>query len=214
MKEVGMEVLAFVFGICTAILTAVLGVITHKSKKKIDLAMAETQKANDKIAEEVAKKEADYQRLLDEEKTRSYRQMIVDEIDPLVDEIHRIKSESFSKIKNVEKHIEDDEKEFEHRIDDLKQYHNTDKHEVNDKLADLDQKHQDNLSKILESYKFRFIQLCKVHLKEGYVTPEDWEQIVTFYDLYRGLGGNGQAAEYFERVKKLENRASDNISEE
>ena len=208
MKEVGMEVLTFIFGACTVILSAIVGVISHKYKKKIDYAMAETQKANDKIAEEVSKKEANYQRLLEEEKTRSYRGMIVEEIEPLIDEIHRVRNESLLKIDNVEKHIKEDEEEFEHRIDDLKQYHNTDKNEVDDKLADLDQKHRDNLAKILESYKFRFIQLCKVHLKDGYITPEDWEQIVAFYDLYHGLGGNGQAAEYFERVKTLENKPS------
>jgi hypothetical protein len=42
MKEVGMEVLTFIFGACTVILSAIVGVIAHKSKKKIDYAMAET----------------------------------------------------------------------------------------------------------------------------------------------------------------------------
>lgn len=192
MKEVGLEVIGFIFSLILAAAGAIFGTISYKSKKKIDIELSQTQKVNE-----------DYQKLLEEEKTRSYRNMIVEEIEPLVEEIHRVRNESNSKIKAVEKHIKDDEKEFEHRIDDLKEFHNKDKHEVDDRLADLDQKHDDNLSKILESYKFRFIQLCKTHLKDNYITEEEWEQIVTFYDLYRGLGGNGQAAEYFERVKKL-----------
>lgn len=192
MKEVGLEVIGFIFSLILAAAGAIFGTMSYRSKKKIDIELSQTQKVNE-----------DYQRLLEEEKTRSYRNMIVEEIEPLIEEIHRVRNESNSKIKAVEKHIKDDEKEFEHRIDDLKEFHNKDKHEVNDRLTDLDQKHDDNLSKILESYKFRFIQLCKTHLKDNYITEEEWEQIVTFYDLYRGLGGNGQAAEYFERVKKL-----------
>lgn len=192
MTEVGLEVIGFVFSLLLAAAGAIFGTISYRSKKKIDIELSQTQKVNE-----------DYQRLLEEEKTRSYRNMIVQEIEPLIEEIHRVKTEANSKIEAVENHIKEDEKEFEHRIDDLKQFHNDDKHEVDNKLADLNQKHEDNLAKILESYKFRFIQLCKIHLKDNYITTEEFEQIVAFYDLYSGLGGNGQAAEYFERVKKL-----------
>jgi hypothetical protein len=164
MSEVGLEVIGFIFSLIIAAAGAIFGTMSYKSKKKIDIELSQTQKVNE-----------DYQRLLEEEKTRSYRNMIVEEIEPLVEEIHRVRNESNSKFKAVEKHIKDDEKEFEHRIDDLKEFHNKDKHEVDDKLADLDQKHDDNLAKILESYKFRFIQLCKVHLKDNYITTEEFE---------------------------------------
>jgi hypothetical protein len=57
---------------------------------------------------------------------------------------------------------------------------------------------------IINSYKFRLIQLCKTHLRDGYITESDFEQITEMYKLYHGLGGNGQAQEYYEKVIKLE----------
>ena len=61
-----------------------------------------------------------------------------------------------------------------------------------------------NLNMIINSYKFRLIQLCKSHLRDNYITEADFEQITEMYKLYHGLGGNGQAQEYYERVLKLE----------
>ena len=61
-----------------------------------------------------------------------------------------------------------------------------------------------NFKLIINSYKFRLIQLCKSHLRDNFITEEDFEQITEMYKLYRGLGGNGQAQEYYEKVLKLE----------
>ena len=57
---------------------------------------------------------------------------------------------------------------------------------------------------IVDSYKFRLIQLCKTHLRDGYITQDAFEQITEMYKLYHGLGGNGQAQDYYERVMELE----------
>lgn len=56
---------------------------------------------------------------------------------------------------------------------------------------------------ILGSYRFRLIQLCQSFLKQGYMTSEQYEQLVEFFKVYAGLGGNGQAKEYYERTLKL-----------
>lgn len=56
---------------------------------------------------------------------------------------------------------------------------------------------------ILASYRFRLIQLCQSFLKQGYMTSGQYEQLVEFFKVYAGLGGNGQAEEYYERTLKL-----------
>ena len=193
----------FMFGLLTLFASTALGIVAYKSKKKVDAAMDDAKKAQDEAEEKAKKQKEDYERLLKDEQNRNYRDMILNEIEPLVQEIHRAKKDAQAQIQAVEAHIKLDEDEFEQRLEDLKSHHDTDKSIVDEKLADLAQKHEDNLSKILESYKFRFIQLCRTHLKDGYITPEEWDQIVAFYDIYHGLGGNGQAEEYFEQVKKL-----------
>lgn len=63
-----------------------------------------------------------------------------------------------------------------------------------------------NFKLIINSYKFRLIQLCKSHLRDGYITEPDYEQISEMYNLYTALGGNGQAKEYYDKVLKLEMR--------
>lgn len=56
---------------------------------------------------------------------------------------------------------------------------------------------------ILASYRFRLIQLCQSFLKQGYMTSGQYEQLVEFFKVYAGLGGNGQAKEYYERTLQL-----------
>jgi hypothetical protein len=73
--------------------------------------------------------------------------------------------------------------------------------------GDLEKTHAETLKAfelIINSYKFRLIQLCKTHLRDGYISESDFEQITEMYKLYHGLGGNGQAQEYYEKVIKLE----------
>lgn len=56
---------------------------------------------------------------------------------------------------------------------------------------------------ILTSYKFRLVQLCQTYLKQGYMSSEQYEQLMEFYKVYSGMGGNGQGKEYFEKAIKL-----------
>lgn len=80
--------------------------------------------------------------------------------------------------------------------------------EIRRHVTERDMENDTKLNLIVSSYRFRLIQLCKIYLKQGYLTTEQYEQINEFYDLYFKLGGNGQAKEFYEQVLKLEIRDS------
>ena len=71
-------------------------------------------------------------------------------------------------------------------------------------LHKLQDNNDKNFALIINSYKYRLIQLCKTHLRDGYISSDDFEQITEMYNLYHGLGGNGQAEDYYNKVKELE----------
>lgn len=56
---------------------------------------------------------------------------------------------------------------------------------------------------IISSYKFRLVQLCKEYIKQSYMTQEQYDSLSEFYRIYSGLGGNGQAKEYYELALEL-----------
>jgi hypothetical protein len=60
-----------------------------------------------------------------------------------------------------------------------------------------------HMTLIIASYRFRLVQLCKEFIKQGYMTYTQYEQLTEFYKLYVGLGGNGQAKEFYERASQL-----------
>lgn len=104
-----------------------------------------------------------YKTLLENQKSESLRNTIREELEPVIEEIHRLQT----RIKKCE------DKE----------------------CADIDV--------ILNSYKFRLIQLCQTYLRQGYLTQAQFDQISEFHRVYTGLGGNGQAQEYYDKVKLL-----------
>lgn len=53
---------------------------------------------------------------------------------------------------------------------------------------------------VIDSYKFRLIELCKVHLADGFMTQAEYDQLTEFYKVYTGLGGNGQAKQYYDKT--------------
>lgn len=120
-----------------------------------------------------------------EDMTRLQRQMILDEIEPLVEEIHRVKTTLDQKVNDLR-----------HEAD---QTHTA----MYKDLEIVTKKNDKNLELIINSYKFRFIQLCKTHLRDEYITQDEFDQITEMFKLYSGLGGNGQAEEYYERVLAL-----------
>lgn len=56
---------------------------------------------------------------------------------------------------------------------------------------------------IISSYRFRLCQLCKVYMEKQYMTSAEYEQLNEFYKMYTELGGNGQAKEWYDKVKVL-----------
>lgn len=67
-----------------------------------------------------------------------------------------------------------------------------------------------HMSLIIASYRFRLIQLCKEFIKQGYLTQTQYDQLVEFYRVYVGLGGNGQAKGYYDKAIMLEIRDDNN----
>lgn len=127
------------------------------------------------------------------DQNRQTREMILDEIEPIIAEISSLKKE----IGRVETDLS---KEMNQARADAELTH---KHMYTD-LEKIQEGNMKNFELIVNSYKYRLIQLCKTHLKDGYISEADFEQITEMYKLYHGLGGNGQAQEYYEKVLKLE----------
>ena len=119
--------------------------------------------------------------------------MIINEIEPILDELAKAEDDikflgtdvksSIAAIKTTA------DAEHKHMYNDLETIQGN-----NDRKFNL----------IINSYKFRLIQLCKSHLRDNFITERDFEQITEMYKLYHGLGGNGQAQEYYEKVLKLQ----------
>lgn len=70
-------------------------------------------------------------------------------------------------------------------------------------LADVKREEEDHIEIIQGSYKFRLIHLCKTYIRQGHISSDDFESLSEFYKVYTGLGGNGQAAEFYDRVMEL-----------
>lgn len=70
-------------------------------------------------------------------------------------------------------------------------------------IRKTDEKETYKIDLIVSSYRFRLIQLCKVYLKQGHMTQEQYDQLVEFYKVYVGLGGNGQAKQYYDKTIEL-----------
>ena len=134
------------------------------------------------------------------DQNRQYRQMILDEIEPIINEITRLKSE----ITKVDTDAKVALTQFKTEADATKQCMYND-------LNEVQAKNDENFKLIINSYKFRLIQLCKTHIRDGYISESDFEQITEMYKLYHGLGGNGQAQEYYDKVLELEIKKDNDI---
>lgn len=73
-------------------------------------------------------------------------------------------------------------------------------------IRKIEDKERQDLTLIIASYRFRLVQLCKIYIKQGYMTQDQYDQLTEFYKLYHSLGGNGQAKEYYEKAMELEIR--------
>lgn len=64
-------------------------------------------------------------------------------------------------------------------------------------------KEKASMDLIIASYRYRLIQLCKLYIKAGEITTDQYDQLTEFYRVYTGLGGNGQAEEYYHKATSL-----------
>lgn len=141
------------------------------------------------------KQNKELKRLQEEDKNRQYREMILNEIEPIIDELTKAEDEI--------KHLDAETKAS---IAGLKVTAETEHKHMYKDLNRIQGNNDRNFNLIINSYKFRLIQLCKSHLRDNFITEEDFEQITEMYKLYHGLGGNGQAQEYYDKVLQLEIR--------
>ena len=74
-------------------------------------------------------------------------------------------------------------------------------------IRKIENKERQDLTLIIASYRFRLVQLCKIYIKQGYMTQDQYDQLTEFYKLYHSLGGNGQVKEYYEKTMELEIRS-------
>lgn len=94
------------------------------------------------------------------------------------------------------------EETIENRIEPIK----IEIEELRKYIRDVGAIEKSHMDLIISSYRFRLVQLCREFIKQGYVTQPQYDQLTEFYKLYTGLGGNGQAEEYYHKAIKLEIR--------
>lgn len=67
-------------------------------------------------------------------------------------------------------------------------------------IRKTESKEEEHIKLIISSYKFRLTQLCKIYIRQGYMTQDQYDQLTEFYRLYSALGGNGQAKEFYDKT--------------
>lgn len=48
--------------------------------------------------------------------------------------------------------------------------------------------------------------LCEKHITNGYITQDEYENLIYLYEPYKELGGNGTCKKLMEQIEKLEFR--------
>lgn len=110
-----------------------------------------------------------------------------------------------SQLKNYKKMLNDkQEEEFLESIDNKIEPIQHEIEELREYIRKVGQVEKDHMNLIIASYRFRLVQLCKIFIKQGFMTQDQYDQLTEFYKLYTALGGNGQAKEYYETAMKLE----------
>ena len=61
-----------------------------------------------------------------------------------------------------------------------------------------------HIAAIRVSYRYRLVTLCRTYLRQGFITAEQFEQLNEFFTVYRAIGGNGQAEQYYNKVIALQ----------
>lgn len=59
------------------------------------------------------------------------------------------------------------------------------------------------MESLLAILHYRVYRLCKIHLKNGYISEDELEALGILYEYYRKLGGNGTCKKLYERCCEL-----------
>lgn len=109
-----------------------------------------------------------------------------------------------SQLKNYKKLLEESkDTELEKTIDSRIEPIRKEIEELRKYIMETKDIEKSHMQLIISSYKFRLIQLCKAYIKQEYMTQGQYDQLSEFYRIYSGLGGNGQAKEYYELALEL-----------
>ena len=110
----------------------------------------------------------------------------------------------YSQMKNYKKLLEEkDHDELDDEIDKKLEPIVQEIEELRKYIREVDVNENNRINLIISSYKFRLIQLCQIYLHQGYMTNDQYEQLSEFFKVYSGLGGNGQAKEYYDKAMEL-----------
>lgn len=110
----------------------------------------------------------------------------------------------YSQMKNYKKLLEEkDHDELNNEINKKLEPIVQEIEELRKYIREVDVNENNRINLIIASYRFRLIQLCQIYLRQGYMTNDQYEQLSEFFKVYSGLGGNGQAKEYYNKAMKL-----------
>ena len=111
---------------------------------------------------------------------------------------------TYSQMKNYKKLLEEkDHNELNDEMDKKLEPIVQEIEELRKYIREVDVNENNRINLIISSYKFRLIQLCQIYLHQGYMTNDQYEQLSEFFKVYSGLGGNGQAKEYYDKAMEL-----------
>jgi hypothetical protein len=90
--------------------------------------------------------------------------MILDEIEPIIQELTVIHNE-----------ISANKQAADNEMAQMKINSELTHESMYKDLAKIQEGNEKNFTLILNSYKFRLIQLCKTHIRDGYISEHDFE---------------------------------------
>ena len=109
-----------------------------------------------------------------------------------------------SQMKNYKKLLEEkDHDELNDEIDKKLEPIVQEIEELRKYIREVDVNENNRINLIISSYRFRLVQLCQIYLRQGYMTSDQYEQLSEFFKVYSGLGGNGQAKQYYDKAMEL-----------
>lgn len=110
----------------------------------------------------------------------------------------------YSQLKNYKSLLDEkQDKEMESQVDKKLEPIYQELEDLRAYIRETENVEKTHMSLIIASYRFRLVQLCKEFIKQGYMTQPQYDQLTEFFKLYEGLGGNGQAKEYYEKAMDL-----------